>query len=107
MIVESTLLFIIIIVNCCHFCHPQLDEDTFRISFKNALQYLFTFGESSSNVDRVIQFVATFCTSFDDTEEEFLLFVFEVIFDVSIWLEIESFSEYSLLQSALSNYKYA
>lgn len=45
--------------------------------------YLFTFGDTSANVDRVIQFVATFCTSLND-EEEFLLFIFEVIFDVSM-----------------------
>lgn len=65
------------------FCLLQLDEDSFRESFKNALQYLFTFGDTSANVDRVVQFVATFCTSLDD-EEEFILFIFDIIFEVSI-----------------------
>ncbi|XP_053617044.1 condensin complex subunit 3 [Plodia interpunctella] len=60
--------------------YKKLDEDSFRESFKNALHYLFTFGDTSANVDRVIQFVATFCTCLDD-EEEFLLFIFEIIFD--------------------------
>ncbi|KAG6446816.1 condensin complex subunit 3 [Manduca sexta] len=60
--------------------YKKLDEDTFRESFKNALMYLFTFGDTSANVDRVVQFVATFCTSLDD-EEEFLLFIFDIIFD--------------------------
>ncbi|XP_026754955.2 condensin complex subunit 3 [Galleria mellonella] len=60
--------------------YKKLPEDEFRESFKNALQYLFTFGDTSANVDRVIQFVATFCTSLDD-EEEFLLFIFDIIFD--------------------------
>lgn len=60
--------------------YRKLDEESFRDSFKNALMYLFTFGDTSANVDRVIQFVATFCTSLND-EEEFLLFIFEVIFD--------------------------
>lgn len=62
----------------------QIDQDIFRESFKNALHYLFTFGDTSANVDRVVQFVATFCTSLDD-EEEFLMFIFEIIFDVSIF----------------------
>lgn len=61
----------------------QIDQDFFRESFKNALHYLFTFGDTSANVDRVVQFVATFCTSLDD-EEEFLMFIFEIIFDVGI-----------------------
>lgn len=60
--------------------YKKLDEDSFRESFKNAIMYLFTFGDTSANVDRVVQFVATFCTSLDD-EEEFLLFIFDVIFD--------------------------
>ncbi|KAF9805815.1 hypothetical protein SFRURICE_009447 [Spodoptera frugiperda] len=60
--------------------YKKLDEDSFRESFRNALQYLFTFGDTSANVDRVVQFVATFCTSLDD-EEEFLLFIFNIIFD--------------------------
>ncbi|KAM3963822.1 chromosome associated protein G [Aphomia sociella] len=60
--------------------YKKLDQDLFRESFKNALHYLFTFGDTSANVDRVIQFVATFCTSLDD-EEEFLLFIFDIIFD--------------------------
>ncbi|CAH0595327.1 unnamed protein product [Chrysodeixis includens] len=60
--------------------YKKLDEDSFRESFKNALHYLFTFGDTSANVDRVVQFVATFCTSLDD-EEEFLLFIFDIIFD--------------------------
>ncbi|XP_059050784.1 condensin complex subunit 3 [Achroia grisella] len=60
--------------------YKKLDQDTFRESFKNALHYLFTFGDTSANIDRVIQFVATFCTSLDD-EEEFLLFIFDIIFD--------------------------
>lgn len=69
-----------------HYCilfRTQLDEDSFRKSFKNALLYLFTFGDTSANVDRVVQFVATFCTALDD-EEDFLLFIFDIIFDVSI-----------------------
>lgn len=65
------------------FLSSQTDQDAFRESFRNALQYLFTFGDTSANVDRVIQFVATFCTSLDD-EEEFLMFIFDIIFDVSI-----------------------
>ncbi|XP_038212999.1 condensin complex subunit 3 isoform X2 [Zerene cesonia] len=60
--------------------YKKIDQDTFRESFKNALHYLFTFGDTSANVDRVVQFVATFCTSLDD-EEEFLMFIFEIIFD--------------------------
>ncbi|KAJ8712953.1 hypothetical protein PYW08_008257 [Mythimna loreyi] len=60
--------------------YKKLDEDSFRESFKNALHYLFTFGDTSANVDRVVQFVATFCISLDD-EEEFLLFIFDIIFD--------------------------
>ncbi|KAF9411293.1 hypothetical protein HW555_009858 [Spodoptera exigua] len=60
--------------------YKKLDEDSFRESFRNALQYLFTFGDTSANVDRVVQFVASFCTSLDD-EEEFLLFIFNIIFD--------------------------
>ncbi|CAH0713737.1 unnamed protein product, partial [Brenthis ino] len=60
--------------------YKKIDQDFFRESFKNALHYLFTFGDTSANVDRVIQFVATFCTSLDD-EEEFLMFIFEIIFD--------------------------
>ncbi|XP_013189571.2 condensin complex subunit 3 [Amyelois transitella] len=60
--------------------YKKLDEDCFRESFKNALHYLFTFGDTSANVDRVIQFVATFCTCLDD-EEEFLLFICDIIFD--------------------------
>ncbi|CAH2093882.1 unnamed protein product [Euphydryas editha] len=60
--------------------YKKIDQDFFRESFKNALQYLFTFGDTSANVDRVVQFVATFCTSLDD-EEEFLMFIFEIIFD--------------------------
>ncbi|XP_026314195.1 condensin complex subunit 3 isoform X2 [Hyposmocoma kahamanoa] len=60
--------------------YKNLDEDSFRKSFKNALLYLFTFGDTSANVDRVVQFVATFCTALDD-EEEFLLFIFDIIFD--------------------------
>lgn len=61
----------------------QMAEESFRESFKNALLYLFTFGDTSANVDRVVQFVATFCTTLDD-EEEFLLFIFDIIFNVSI-----------------------
>ncbi|XP_013145428.1 PREDICTED: condensin complex subunit 3 isoform X2 [Papilio polytes] len=60
--------------------YKKTDQDAFRESFRNALQYLFTFGDTSANVDRVIQFVATFCTSLDD-EEEFLMFIFDIIFD--------------------------
>ncbi|XP_047511520.1 condensin complex subunit 3 isoform X1 [Pieris napi] len=60
--------------------YRKLDENIFRESFKNALHYLFTFGDTSTNVDRVIQFVATFCTSLDD-EEEFLMFIFNIIFE--------------------------
>ncbi|CAB3246204.1 unnamed protein product [Arctia plantaginis] len=60
--------------------YKKLDENSFRESFKNAMMYLFTFGDTSANVDRVIQFVATFCTSLDD-EEEFLLFIFDIIFN--------------------------
>ncbi|XP_045453962.1 condensin complex subunit 3 [Melitaea cinxia] len=60
--------------------YKKIDQDFFRESFKNALHYLFTFGDTSANVDRVVQFVATFCTSLDD-EEEFLMFIFEIIFD--------------------------
>ncbi|XP_068623448.1 condensin complex subunit 3 [Battus philenor] len=60
--------------------YKKTDEDLFKESFKNALLYLFTFGDTSANVDRVIQFVATFCTTLDD-EEEFLMFIFDVIFD--------------------------
>ncbi|KAI5634037.1 hypothetical protein NE865_13206 [Phthorimaea operculella] len=60
--------------------YKKLDEGTFRESFKNAMEYLFTFGDTSANVDRVVQFVATFCTSLDD-EEEFLMFIFEIIFE--------------------------
>ncbi|KAL4711777.1 hypothetical protein ACJJTC_005946 [Scirpophaga incertulas] len=60
--------------------YKKVDEESFRESFKNALLYLFTFGDTSANVDRVIQFVATFCTSLDD-EEEFLMFICNIIFD--------------------------
>ncbi|CAG9104117.1 unnamed protein product [Plutella xylostella] len=60
--------------------YKKMAETSFRESFKNALYYLFTFGDTSANVDRVIQFVATFCTSLDD-EEEFLLFIFDIIFN--------------------------
>ncbi|KAL0867738.1 hypothetical protein ABMA27_008464 [Loxostege sticticalis] len=60
--------------------YKKIDENAFRESFKNALHYLFTFGDTSANVDRVIQFVATFCTSLDD-EEEFLMFICDIIFD--------------------------
>ncbi|XP_013167759.1 PREDICTED: condensin complex subunit 3 isoform X2 [Papilio xuthus] len=60
--------------------YKKTEQDAFRESFRNALQYLFTFGDTSANVDRVIQFVATFCTSLDD-EEEFLMFIFDIIFD--------------------------
>ncbi|CAK1590335.1 unnamed protein product [Parnassius mnemosyne] len=60
--------------------YKKTDQDAFCESFKNALQYLFTFGDTSANVDRVIQFVATFCTSLDD-EEEFLMFIFDIIFE--------------------------
>ncbi|CAH2052121.1 unnamed protein product, partial [Iphiclides podalirius] len=60
--------------------YKKTEQDAFRESFKNALQYLFTFGDTSANVDRVIQFVATFCTSLDD-EEEFLMFISDIIFD--------------------------
>ncbi|XP_041971882.1 condensin complex subunit 3 isoform X2 [Aricia agestis] len=60
--------------------YKKIDEESFRESFKNALQYLFTFGDTSANVDRVVQYVATFCTSLDD-EEEFLLFIFDIIFE--------------------------
>ncbi|XP_064074316.1 condensin complex subunit 3 [Vanessa tameamea] len=60
--------------------YKKIEQDFFRESFKNALHYLFTFGDTSANVDRVVQFVATFCTSLDD-EEEFLMFIFEIIFD--------------------------
>ncbi|XP_048482532.1 condensin complex subunit 3 [Plutella xylostella] len=60
--------------------YKKMAETSFRESFKNALYYLFTFGDTSPNVDRVIQFVATFCTSLDD-EEEFLLFIFDIIFN--------------------------
>ncbi|GBP64873.1 Condensin complex subunit 3 [Eumeta japonica] len=56
-----------------------MDQDAFRESFSNALHYMFTFGDTSANVDRVVQFIATFCTSLDD-EEEFLFFIFEIIF---------------------------
>lgn len=70
------------------FCLLQLDEDSFRESFKNALQYLFTFGDTSANVDRVVQFVATFCTSLDD-EEEFILFIFDIIFEVSLSFQLK------------------
>ncbi|CAK1541635.1 unnamed protein product [Leptosia nina] len=59
--------------------YKKTNEDSFRESFRNALQYLFSFGDTSANVDRVIQFVATFCTSLE--EEEFLLFVFNIIFE--------------------------
>lgn len=65
----------------------QTDEEAFRESFKNALMYLFTFGDTSANVDRVIKFVATFCTKLDD-EEEFLLFIINIIFDVSVTVYI-------------------
>ncbi|CAG9791474.1 unnamed protein product [Diatraea saccharalis] len=60
--------------------YKKIDEDSFRESFKNALHYLFTFGDTSANIDRVIQFVATFCTSLDD-EEEFLMFICNIIFE--------------------------
>ncbi|XP_069357217.1 condensin complex subunit 3 isoform X1 [Maniola hyperantus] len=60
--------------------YRKLDEDTFRESFRNALHYLFTFGDTSANVDRVVQFVSTFCIALDD-EEEFLMFIFDIIFD--------------------------
>ncbi|XP_073948321.1 chromosome associated protein G [Choristoneura fumiferana] len=60
--------------------YKKTDEEAFRESFKNALMYLFTFGDTSTNVDRVIKFVATFCTTLDD-EEEFLLFIINIIFD--------------------------
>ncbi|XP_052738929.1 condensin complex subunit 3 [Bicyclus anynana] len=60
--------------------YRKLDQDVFRESFKNALHYLFTFGDTSANVDRVVEFVSTFCTKLDD-EEEFLMFIFEIIFD--------------------------
>ncbi|XP_045770313.1 condensin complex subunit 3 [Maniola jurtina] len=60
--------------------YRKLDQDTFRESFRNALHYLFTFGDTSANVDRVVQFVSTFCIALDD-EEEFLLFIFDIIFD--------------------------
>ncbi|CAH0402752.1 unnamed protein product [Chilo suppressalis] len=60
--------------------YKKIDEDAFHESFKNALHYLFTFGDTSANVDRVIQFVATFSTSLDD-EEEFLMFICNIIFE--------------------------
>lgn len=60
--------------------YKNMELSEFRESFTNALYYLFTFGDTSANVDRVIQFVATFCTSLDD-DEEFLLYVCEVIFN--------------------------
>ncbi|CAG9559116.1 unnamed protein product [Danaus chrysippus] len=60
--------------------YRKTKADDFNESFKNALFYLFTFGDTSSNVDRVIQYVATFCTSLDD-EEEFLMFIFDIIFE--------------------------
>ncbi|XP_063389141.1 condensin complex subunit 3 isoform X1 [Cydia fagiglandana] len=60
--------------------YKKMDEQVFRESFKNALMYLFTFGDTSPNVDRVIKFVATFCTTLDD-EEEFLFFIINIIFD--------------------------
>ncbi|XP_039752024.1 condensin complex subunit 3 isoform X2 [Pararge aegeria] len=60
--------------------YRKLDQDAFRESFKNALHYLFTFGDTSANVDRVVEFVSTFCTKLDD-EEEFLMFIIEIIFD--------------------------
>ncbi|XP_063541275.1 condensin complex subunit 3 isoform X2 [Cydia strobilella] len=60
--------------------YKKMDEQLFRESFKNALMYLFTFGDTSPNVDRVVKFVATFCTTLDD-EEEFLLFIINIIFD--------------------------
>ncbi|CAH2237059.1 jg9550 [Pararge aegeria aegeria] len=61
--------------------YRKLDQDAFRESFKNALHYLFTFGDTSANVDRVVEFVSTFCTKLDD-EEEFLMFIIEIIFDL-------------------------
>ncbi|XP_050677293.1 condensin complex subunit 3 isoform X2 [Leptidea sinapis] len=60
--------------------YKKIEANQFRESFKNALLYLFTFGDTSANVDRVIQFVATFCTSLDD-EEEFLMFIFNIVFE--------------------------
>ncbi|OWR54950.1 condensin complex subunit 3 like protein [Danaus plexippus plexippus] len=60
--------------------YKKTEADDFKESFKNALFYLFTFGDTSTNVDRVIQFVATFCTLLDD-EEEFLMFIFDIIFE--------------------------
>lgn len=49
----------------------------------NALHYTFTFGDANGNVDRVLQFIANFCASLND-DEEFLRFVFEVVFKVCI-----------------------
>lgn len=59
----------------------QIDQDAFRESFINALHYTFMFGDANGNVDRVLQFIANFCTVIDD-DEDFLHFVFGVIFDV-------------------------
>lgn len=82
----------------------QMDEDSFRESFKNALFYLFTFGDTSANVDRVVQFVATFCTTLDD-EEEFLLFIFDIIFNVSYFARIKFIQDQVCLRNIHPNIK--
>lgn len=62
----------------------QIDHEAFSESFTNALHYLFLFGEANGNVDRVMQFVANFCGSLSNEGEEFMHYIFEVIFNVSI-----------------------
>lgn len=62
----------------------QIDHEAFSESFTNALHYLFLFGEANGNVDRVMQFVANFCGSLNNEGEEFMHYIFGVIFNVSI-----------------------